>query len=74
MLILIKYQHVDRPDQWQTSITILIHKEGKKQEPNNYRGIYLLNSLSKLFKNSIRKNHKQEIKDRDKGGITRLLL
>ena len=40
------------PSNWNTSLTQVIHKEGNKDDPSNYRGIALTSNLSKLF-NSI---------------------
>lgn len=37
------------PNQWRTSITVPVFKKGDKQKPSNYRGISLLNGISKLF-------------------------
>ena len=34
---------------------ILIHKEGKKSSPNNYRPISILGNLSKIFEKVIQK-------------------
>ena len=40
------------PNNWNTSLTQVIHKEGPRDEPSNYRGIALTSNLCKLF-NSI---------------------
>lgn len=37
------------PKKWPEIILSLIHKKGDKSEPNNYRGIALINTLCKLF-------------------------
>ena len=37
------------PTSWNTSITQIIHKEGPRDEPENYRGIALTSNLSKIF-------------------------
>ena len=40
------------PSKWNTTLTKLLHKEGDKEEPSNYRGISLASNPGKLF-NSI---------------------
>ena len=40
------------PEDWNTSLTQLIYKDGPRDEPANYRGISLSSNLCKLF-NSI---------------------
>lgn len=42
------FDHQRIPDEWRTSITILLFKKGDKKLPENYRGINLLNSTLKL--------------------------
>ena len=37
------------PSNWNISLTQVIHKEGAKDEPSNYRGIALSSNLCKLF-------------------------
>ncbi|KAK2578452.1 hypothetical protein KPH14_012258, partial [Odynerus spinipes] len=37
------------PSSWETSNTIMLFKKGNKHDPNNYRGITLANSITKLF-------------------------
>ena len=37
------------PKRWNKSYMILLHKSGSKSDPSNYRGISLVNCLSKLF-------------------------
>ena len=37
------------PTSWQKSLIVLIHKDGDKNEPNNYRGVSLIDCLPKLF-------------------------
>lgn len=37
------------PDMWSESLIIAIHKKGNLNEPGNYRGISLINVLSKAF-------------------------
>jgi len=36
------------PNEWKSSITIPIFKKGQKTMPDNYRGITLLNRISRL--------------------------
>ena len=37
------------PNSWNEGLIFSVHKSGKKENPNNYRGITLFNSLGKLF-------------------------
>ena len=37
------------PDSWSSAIIIPIHKNGDCSDPNNFRGISLISSISKLF-------------------------
>ena len=37
------------PHSWKKSFIIALHKSGSKGDPNNYRGISLINSLPKIF-------------------------
>lgn len=37
------------PEDWKHTITIPLHKKGSRKDPNNYRGISLINSVAKLF-------------------------
>ena len=37
------------PKEWQTSIIIPLHKKGKQEDPNNYRGISLISNVCKCF-------------------------
>ena len=37
------------PDAWTEAIIQPLHKKGNTQDPNNYRGISLLNVCSKLY-------------------------
>ena len=37
------------PNSWNEGLIFSIHKSGEKENPNNYRGITLSNSLGKLF-------------------------
>ena len=37
------------PDTWSESIITPLHKKGPIDDPNNYRGISLIDSLCKIF-------------------------
>lgn len=37
------------PSEWSVSVITPVHKKGSKSDPNNYRAISLINSLSKIF-------------------------
>ncbi|KAK6181925.1 hypothetical protein SNE40_009702 [Patella caerulea] len=37
------------PESWTSSIILPLHKKGDRNNPGNYRGISLLNSISKIF-------------------------
>ena len=37
------------PSSWSEAILVLFHKKGSKNEPGNYRGIALTNTISKIF-------------------------
>lgn len=37
------------PNDWKASVTIPVFKKGSKSDPENYRGITLMNSTTKLF-------------------------
>ena len=43
------YASASYPLQWANSITFMLFKKGKKDDPGNYRSISLLNILSKVF-------------------------
>ena len=43
------------PAEWSESIITPIHKKGSKSDPNNYRAISLINSLSKVFTHILRR-------------------
>ena len=45
------FENGDFPAQWSQSIITPIHKKGSKLDPNNYRGISLIDSLCKIFVN-----------------------
>jgi hypothetical protein len=36
------------PKSWKESFTIPIYKSGDKNDPNNYRGVSLINCLTKI--------------------------
>lgn len=48
-LFYIIVKHNDIPQSWRDSWLIPIHKKGDKNKPDNYRGITLMNSITKLF-------------------------
>jgi len=39
----------DIPEEWRTAIVIPIHKKGDRNNPDNYRGISLLNTGYKIY-------------------------
>ena len=39
----------DIPEEWRTAIFIPIHKNGDRNNPDNYRGISLLNTGYKIY-------------------------
>jgi hypothetical protein len=41
----------EMPDQWKTSIIVLIHKKDDKSHCSNYRGISLLSTSYKMLSN-----------------------
>ena len=45
----------DIPEEWRTAIVIPIHKKGDRNEPDNYRGISLLNTEYKIYSKIIAK-------------------
>ncbi|XP_060517725.1 uncharacterized protein LOC132696713 [Cylas formicarius] len=53
------------PNEWHTSITILIFKEGQKTSPDNYRGITLLCTTMKLFTALIKDKLENHITNRE---------
>lgn len=44
---ILDYEHI--PISWSQSKITCIYKKGEKNDPNNYRGIALLNTLTKIF-------------------------
>lgn len=53
------------PDDWHKSITIPIFKKGQKTNPQNYRGITLLNTSMKLFTSLIKDKLETQITGRE---------
>jgi len=45
----------DIPEEWRTAIIIPIHKKGDRNNPDNYRGISLLNTGYKIYSKIIAK-------------------
>jgi len=45
----------DIPEEWRTAIVIPIHKKGDRDNPDNYRGISLLNTRYKIYSKIIAK-------------------
>jgi len=45
----------DIPEEWRTAIVIPIHKKGDRNNPDNYRGIGLLNNEYKIYSKIIAK-------------------
>ena len=43
----------DIPEEWRTAIVTPIHKKGERNNPDNYRGIGLLNTGYKIYSNII---------------------
>ena len=37
------------PKEWGLGVICPIHKKGSEEDPNNYRGITLLNTIAKIF-------------------------
>jgi len=48
------------PQKWKTLIPIPIFKKGQKKNPNNYRGITLLSSVSKVLTKILAKEIKRK--------------
>ena len=69
------------PDAWTEAIIQPLHKKGNTQDPNNYRGISLLNVCSKLYSYILNKRLVTWVEEngsigeeqRVLGGITQLL-
>ena len=45
------FESGDFPYDWSSSIITPIHEKGSKLDPNNYRGISLIDSICKIFVN-----------------------
>ena len=45
------------PNSWNERLIFSIHKSGEKENPNNYRGITLSNSLGKLLNTILYNRH-----------------
>lgn len=43
------FRHERVPEDWSTTVITLLHKKGPTADPNNYRGIALINTIVKLF-------------------------
>ena len=56
------------PEAWTTGIVVPLHKEGPKENPDNYRGITLLSCLGKLFTRLLNRRLKAFIDSQ--GGIS----
>ena len=49
------WNYGDIPEEWRTAIVIPIHKKGDRNNPDNYRGISLLNTGYKIYSKNIAK-------------------
>ena len=49
------YEEGSFPAEWSKSIIVPLHKKGSRDEPNNYRAISLISSISKIFTNILNK-------------------
>ena len=43
------YESGNFPCSWSKSLIVPIHKKGEQNDPGNYRGISLINSITKVF-------------------------
>ena len=50
---ILEYESV--PPAWGETILKMLHKKGPKEDPNNYRGIALINCILKLFNKILQK-------------------
>jgi hypothetical protein len=48
------WHNLQIPKDWETGIVVNIHKKGPKCNCNNYRGITLLSTASKLYANILK--------------------
>lgn len=39
----------ETPEEWRSCLIVVLHKKGSKSDPNNYRGIALMNTLLKVI-------------------------
>jgi hypothetical protein len=53
------------PDEWQSSVLVMIPKKGDLSDLNNYRGIAIINTLSKVFLKVIMKKIEKESQTRE---------
>jgi len=51
----VRWIYGDIPEEWRTVIVIPIHKKGDRNNPDNYRGISLLNTGYKIYSKIIAK-------------------
>ncbi len=49
------YEEGSFPAEWSESIIVPLHKKGSRDEPNKYRAISLISSISKIFTNILNK-------------------
>jgi len=49
------WNYGDIPEDWRTAIVVAIHKSGDRNNPDNYRGISLLNTGYKIYSKVIAK-------------------
>lgn len=61
------------PEDWKISYISAIHKKGDKKDPNNYRGISVMPSISRIFNSIIKNRLEEEIEGKiseDQAGFT----
>ena len=49
ILFNIIFASADYPDDWAQGLIYSVHKKGDKSDPQNYRKVYLIPSLAKVF-------------------------